>query len=231
MGYFLTFSKIDFNMPGRADRDMFCHDLSAMEWNCGMTHNSAKADPAPLGLMGFGMTTVLLNLHNSGIVPMGGAILAMGLVFGGATQFVAGLLEYGNRNTFGMTAFMSYGAFWLSLVVLLFLPHWGLVAPSSPALMGSYLLMWGLFTAIMTIGTLRASRMHQVVFSSLTVLFLLLGLAEILEQPMLTVIAGYEGLFCGFSAIYLAAVELLAAQPGHVAAPVAVMVPPAEVAA
>ena len=196
-----------------------------------MTHNSAKADPAPLGLMGFGMTTVLLNLHNAGIVPMGGAILAMGLGFGGATQFVAGLLEYANNNTFGMTAFMSYGAFWLSLVVLLFLPHWGLVAPSSPALMGSYLLMWGLFTAVMTIGTLHASRMHQVVFSSLTLLFVLLGFAEILEQPMLTVVAGYEGLFCGFSAIYLAAAELIAAQLGHTAAPVGIAALPAEVPA
>ena len=196
-----------------------------------MTHNSTKADPAPLGLMGFGMTTVLLNLHNAHIVPMGAAILAMGLVFGGATQFVAGLLEYANNNTFGMTAFMSYGAFWLSLVVLLFLPHWGLAPASSPALMGSYLLMWGLFTAIMTIGTLHASRMHQVVFASLTLLFVLLGCAEILEQPMLTVVAGYEGLFCGFSAICLAAMELLAAQSRHAVVPVGVAGVPTEIAA
>ncbi|PYD75160.1 acetate uptake transporter [Novacetimonas pomaceti] len=202
-----------------------------MEWNRGMTHNSAKADPAPLGLMGFGMTTVLLNLHNAHLVPMGGAILAMGLVFGGATQFVAGLLEYANGNTFGLTAFMSYGAFWLSLVVLLFLPQWGLAPASSPALMGGYLLMWGLFTAIMTVGTLRASRMHQVVFTSLTVLFVLLGAAEILEQPVLTLIAGYEGMFCGFSAIYLAAVELLARQVGHAVAPVDAPTMPIEVPA
>ncbi|CAM3160435.1 hypothetical protein CFR75_15960 [Komagataeibacter xylinus] len=196
-----------------------------------MAHNSTKADPAPLGLMGFGMTTVLLNLHNAHIVPMGAAILAMGLVFGGATQFVAGLLEYANNNTFGMTAFMSYGAFWLSLVVLLFLPHWGLAPASSPALMGSYLLMWGLFTAIMTIGTLHASRMHQVVFASLTLLFVLLGCAEILEQPMLTVVAGYEGLFCGFSAICLTAMELLAAQSRHAVVPVGVAGVPTEIAA
>ncbi|WP_395372504.1 acetate uptake transporter [Komagataeibacter diospyri] len=180
-----------------------------------MAHNQTNADPGPLGLMGFGMTTVLLNLHNAQIVPMGGAILAMGLVFGGATQFVAGLLEYFNNNTFGMTAFMSYGAFWVSLVALQILPHWGLAPASSPSLMGSYLLMWGLFTAIMTIGTLHASRMNQVVFASLMLLFVLLGCGELLEQPTLTVVAGYEGLFCGFCAILLAAKELFVAQSTH----------------
>ncbi|GAN97721.1 acetate transporter [Komagataeibacter europaeus NBRC 3261] len=72
-----------------------------------MAPNHANASPAPLGLMGFGMTTVLLNLHNAQIVPMGSAIMAMGLIFGGMTQFIAGVLEYGNRNTFGMTAFMA----------------------------------------------------------------------------------------------------------------------------
>lgn len=185
-----------------------------------MPHDYAKANPAPLGLMGFGMTTVLLNLHNAHIVPMGAAILAMGLVFGGAAQFVAGMLEYGNGNTFGMTAFMAYGAFWISLVVLLFLPQWGLVAASSPTLMGSYLWMWGLFTAIMALGSLAASRAHQVVFFSLLVLFFLLGSAEVFDRPGLGVVAGYEGLFCGFSAIYLAAAEILEFQFGHPVLPI-----------
>lgn len=180
-----------------------------------MAHNQTKADPGPLGLMGFGMTTVLLNLHNAQIIPMGGAILAMGLVFGGTTQFVAGLLEYFNNNTFGMTAFMSYGAFWVSLVTLQILPHWGLAPASSPGLMGSYLLMWGLFTAIMTIGALHASRIHQVVFASLMLLFVLLGCGELLERPTLTVVAGYEGLFCGICAIFLAAKELFSGQSTH----------------
>ncbi|ATU73107.1 Inner membrane protein yaaH [Gluconacetobacter sp. SXCC-1] len=190
-----------------------------MERNTRMGHDTA-ANPAPLGLMGFGMTTVLLNLHNAQLVPMGGAILAMGLVFGGLTQFVAGLLEYASGNTFGMTAFMAYGAFWISLVVLLFLPHWGLAPASSPALLGSYLWMWGLFTAIMAVGTLAASRAHQVVFFSLVLLFALLGSAEMFGQPLLNVIAGYEGLLCGLSAIYLAAAEIFAAQFGHTFLPI-----------
>lgn len=185
-----------------------------------MGHTPAAANPAPLGLMGFGMTTVLLNLHNAQLVPMGAAILAMGLVFGGMAQFVAGLLEYASGNTFGMTAFMAYGAFWISLVVLLLLPHWGLVPDSSPALLGCYLWMWGVFTAIMAVGTLAASRAHQAVFFSLLLLFALLGCAEIFACPILKVIAGYEGLFCGLSAIYLAAAELFAAQFGRAILPI-----------
>lgn len=185
-----------------------------------MAHDHANANPAPLGLMGFGMTTVLLNLHNAQIVPMGSAILAMGLVFGGVTQFIAGALEYGNRNTFGMTAFMAYGAFWISLAVLLFLPHWGLAPESPPALLGGYMWVWALFTAIMAVGSLAASRMHQVVFFSLTLLFVLLGCAEISGRAVLGVIAGYEGLVCGLSAIYLAASEIFEAQFGHAVLPV-----------
>lgn len=185
-----------------------------------MAHNHADANPAPLGLMGFGMSTVLLNLHNAQIVPMGSAILAMGLVFGGATQFIAGVLEYGNRNTFGMTAFMAYGAFWVSLAVLLLLPQWGLMPASSPALVGSYMWLWALFTAIMAVGSLAASRMHQVMFFSLALLFVLLGCAEISGRSVLGIVAGYEGLLCGFSAIYIAASEIFEAQFGHAILPV-----------
>lgn len=171
-----------------------------------------KANPAPLGLMGFGLTTILLNLHNAGFLPMGSAILAMGLLFGGLAQIMAGLLEYAAGNTFGMTAFISYGAFWISLVALIALPHTGIVPASTPAMIGAYLLLWGLFTLIMFFGTLRATRAHQVIFSSLTLLFALLAFAELAQAPSLTVIAGYEGLFCGLSAVYLAAAEILEAQ-------------------
>lgn len=185
-----------------------------------MAHDTSRSNPAPLGLMGFGMTTVLLNLHNTGLVPMGAAIISMGLVFGGVAQFVAGIMEYANGNTFAMTAFTSFGAFWISLVVLLFLPHWGLAPPSSPALLGSYMLLWALFTAIMFFGTFVASRMHQAVFLSLTVLFLLLGAAELLALPALAVVAGYEGIVCGLCAIYLAAAEILEAQFGRFVLPI-----------
>lgn len=192
-----------------------------------MAHpSSSLANPAPLGLMGFGMTTVLLNLHNAGLVPMGSAILGMGLVFGGAAQIIAGILEYQKGNTFGLTAFIAYGAFWISLVALIALPRFGVGDASSPTLMGSYLLVWGLFTFILFFGTLRATKVHQIIFSSLTLLFLLLGFGDILGAPTLTHIAGYEGLFCGLSAMYLAAAELLEAQFNAAVLPVGPYSPP-----
>ena len=84
------------------------------------------ANPAPLGLLGFGMTTVLLNLHNAGLIALGSMILAMGIFYGGLAQVIAGIQEWKKNNTFGATAFTSYGMFWLSLVALLFLPKLGL---------------------------------------------------------------------------------------------------------
>ncbi|WP_373687454.1 acetate uptake transporter [Acetobacter sp. P5B1] len=174
-----------------------------------MNNEKFYANPGPLGLMGFGMTTVLLNLHNAGLVSMGSAILAMGLIFGGAAQIFAGILEFFNGNTFGLTAFTSYGAFWISFVLLIVLPHFGVIAASSPALIGSYLLIWGLFTAILFIATLRASRELQVIFATLVILFGLLAAGEFTGQAIFTTIAGFEGLICGFSAIYLAGKELL----------------------
>ena len=87
-----------------------------------MIVSEITANPAPLGLLGFGMTTVLLNLHNAGLFTLGSMILAMGLCYGGTAQIIAGIMEWKKNNTFGMTAFLSYGLFWISLVMLLLLP-------------------------------------------------------------------------------------------------------------
>ncbi len=167
------------------------------------------ANPAPLGLMGFGMTTVLLNLANAGVFPLDTMILAMGLFYGGIAQVIAGIMEFKNGNTFGLTAFTSYGLFWLSLVALLVFPKmgWG-VAPSAIA-MTAYLFMWGLFTAYLFMGTLKLNRALQVVFLTLTVLFWLLAIADFTGNSMIKMIAGYEGILCGFSAIYLACAQVL----------------------
>src|SRR5512138_762136 len=83
------------------------------------------ANPAPLGLMGFGLTTVLLNLHNAGIIPIGSAILSVGLLAGGLAQLVAGGMEWKKKNTFGTVAFTAYGFFWISLVGLIVMPRIG----------------------------------------------------------------------------------------------------------
>lgn len=168
------------------------------------------ANPAPLGLIGFGMTTVLLNLHNAGFFTLGSMILAMGFAYGGVAQIIAGLMEWKKDNTFGMTAFISYGLFWISLVLILLLPKLGLAEGSGGNMaMAAYLSMWGIFTGVMFFGTLRANRALQFVFGSLTVLFFLLALGDITGMEGITRIAGYEGIVCGFSAVYTGLAQVI----------------------
>ncbi len=181
-----------------------------------------KANPAPLGLMGFGMTTILLNLHNAGLFGIGAMILAMGIFYGGIAQIIAGIMEFKQGNTFGTTAFTSYGLFWLSLVALIVLPQisWlGISAPSDTA-MGSYLLCWGVFTLFMFFGTLKANKALQFVFASLALLFFLLAAKDFTGNALIGTIAGYEGIICGASAFYLAMAEVLNAQLGKTVLPI-----------
>lgn len=162
------------------------------------------ANPAPLGLMGFGMTTVLLNIHNAGFFPVGSMIMAMGLFYGGMAQVMAGYMSYKNGDTFSTTSFTSYGFFWLSLVFVWLLPSMGLAKPTEPAFMGVYLTMWGVFTLFLFFGTFKYCLAKRVVFGSLVVLFALLALHNFLGSEIIGIIAGYEGIFCGASAIYFA---------------------------
>ena len=168
----------------------------------------STANPAPLGLMAFGMTTVLLNLHNVGLFGLGSMILAMGIFYGGIAQIIAGIMEWKKNNTFGTVAFTSFGIFWLTLVALLVMPEmgWG-VAPETSAMV-AYLSMWGLFTAIMFVGTLKLNRALQFVFGTLVILFFLLAIADATGSILIKHIAGYEGLICGFSAIYLSLAQI-----------------------
>ncbi|MEI7661790.1 MAG: acetate uptake transporter [Bacteroidota bacterium] len=170
-----------------------------------------SANPAPLGLMGFGMTTVLLNIHNAGFFPVSGMILAMGIFYGGIAQVIAGILEFKKGNTFGLTAFTSYGMFWLTLVALWIFPDTaaGKGVKTPEAFMGWNLFMWGVFTFFMWLGTFGKSRVLQFVFLSLWILFFLLAIRDWAESPLTGIIAGYEGIVCGLSAIYLAMAEML----------------------
>jgi succinate-acetate transporter protein len=176
------------------------------------------ANPAPLGLLGFGMTTVLLNLHNAGLFPLDTMILAMGIAYGGLAQVIVGIMEFRKGNTFGTVAFTSYGLFWWSLVLLLVLPNnsifTGLSAPTETA-MAAYFFMWGLFTFTMFFGTLNTNRALQFVFMSLAILFLMLTIRELTGNPTLfgnftfNNLTGIEGVICGASAVYLAFAEVL----------------------
>ena len=168
---------------------------------------SELANPAPLGLMGFGMTTILLNMHNAGLFPMNSMIVAMGIFYGGIAQIIAGIMEFRKGNTFGTVAFTSYGLFWLSLVYLVLVPTETAAFAPDNAAMAAYLFMWGLFTLTMFFGTLKTNRALQFVFMTLAILFFLLAAAR--EVPALLPIAGVEGVICGFSAFYLSLAEVL----------------------
>ncbi|MDR0807022.1 MAG: acetate uptake transporter [Enterobacteriaceae bacterium] len=173
------------------------------------------ANAGPLGLMGFGMTTILLNIHNAGFFPLTTTIISMGIFYGGIAQIIAGILEFKRGNTFGVTAFISYGFFWISLVGIWLIPAIGHVEATNSTLVGIYLALWGIFTLFMFIGTLRANRGIQVVFGTLTVLFFLLAVGNIAGNKDILTFAGYVGIICGASAIYLAMAEVLHEQYGR----------------
>jgi succinate-acetate transporter protein len=191
------------------------------------------ANPAPLGLLGFGMTTVLLNfVHNARLGSVDGVILGMGLAYGGLAQVIAGIMQYKKGNTFGTVAFTSYGLFWWSYAFLNMLPRstlfYGYSLPSNEALM-AYFFMWGLFTLVMFFGTLKTNRALQFVFMSLAILLFLLtarfGLlaytsTTTTDLELFTRIIGIEGIICGFSAVYLALAEVLNEAHGKTVLPI-----------
>ena len=174
-----------------------------------MADKHILANPAPLGLMGFGMTTILLNIHNAGFFTLGSMILSMGIFYGGIAQVIAGILEYKKGNTFGVTAFTSYGLFWLSFVGLKIIPEYTEFTGPDKMAISAYLFFWGFFTFMMFISTLKKNKALQFIFISLTVLFWLLALGDITGNLTIITIAGYEGIICGLSAIYLAMAEVI----------------------
>jgi len=177
-------------------------------------------NPAPLGLLGFGMTTVLLNFHNAGFFELNAMILAMGICYGGIAQVIAGIMEWRKGNTFATTAFISYGLFWLSLVAMIVITKLGWGVATNDKAMAAYLFMWGLFTLVMFIGTLRLHIAGQIVFGSLTILFFLLAYGDFANaSPGFKHFTGYEGIFCGFSAIYTGLAQVLNELYGKVILP------------
>ncbi|HEV2966304.1 MAG TPA: acetate uptake transporter [Chthoniobacterales bacterium] len=172
--------------------------------------NDTTGNPAPLGLLGFGMTTVLLNFHNAGFYELNTMILAMGICYGGIAQVIAGIMEWRKGNTFATTAFISFGLFWLSLVALIVMAKLGWAAASNEKAMTAYLFMWGLFTLVMFVATLRISRALQFVFASLALLFFLLAYGDFANAgPGFKHFTGWEGIVCGFSAIYTGLAQVL----------------------
>ena len=149
------------------------------------------ANPGPLGLFGFAMTTILLNIHNAGFFPVNSMIMGMGIFFGGGAQFIAGVMEWKKGNDFGSIAFMSYGAFWLTLVFIWLAPMFGVEKPDGNA-MGCYLGMWGLFTLVNFLQTLKGNTTGNFT-----------GSEQIIH------VAGWTGIICGFIAFYEASAIMI----------------------
>jgi succinate-acetate transporter protein len=170
--------------------------------------HDSTANPAPLGLMGFGLTTLLLNIHNAGFTELDSMILAMGIFYGGLAQVIAGLVDFRKGNEFGATAFTSYGLFWLSLVALVTMENTDVIEGPSSRAMGWYLFSWGLFTAIMFVGSLRTTRALQLVFIALATLFFLLAIGDWTGNETITKVAGWEGIFTALVAIYTATAQI-----------------------
>lgn len=167
------------------------------------------SNPAPLGLLAFGMTTVLLNFHNAGFYGLGTMILAMGIFYGGLAQVIAGIMEWKKGNTFGTTAFTSYGFFWLTLVGLIVMPQMGIgTAPTNSAMI-FYFIMWGIFTSGLFVATLKGNFSLKFIFATLAILFFLLAIRDITGSAVIGKIAGFEGIICGASAIYTGLAQVI----------------------
>ena len=164
-------------------------------------------DPAPLGLAGFGITTLLLSLINAGILPatVTLGVMALALTFGGLAQLLAGMWAFRRGNTFAATAFTSYGAFWFSfyLLVVVFIPQMKGATPTDiSTFVATYLLAWGIFTAYMTIASLGGARAVQLVFVLLTLTFVALAIGEYATSTTIHNVGGYLGLATAAAAIY-----------------------------
>jgi succinate-acetate transporter protein len=178
-----------------------------------------SANPAPLGLLCFALTTVMLSAHNAGIIALDAAIVAMAVFYGGAAQIIAGIFEWRKNNTFASTAFISYGAFWLTIAGIIVFPKLGLADKPSGTTMAVFLGLWGLISFILFIGTLRLNKALQVVFFLLTVAFALLALGDLTGISLLTKLGGWEGMLLGFAAMYTGLAQVLNEVYGRVVWP------------
>ncbi len=171
-----------------------------------MSDNAAPvANPAALGLIGFGMTTVILSLINAGALSSGGlnVVIPLAIAFGGSIQILAGMLEYKNGNTFGMVAFLSYGAFWWWFALLFILSNTGATnLKDAGSTIAVTLLAWGVFTLYMWVSTFRINRALQYVFLTLWITFFLLGFGDLFGISLLSHLGGWIGLLCGLLACY-----------------------------
>ena len=164
--------------------------------------STPMGNPAVVGLAGFGLTTLILQFHNLGWCGMG-PIVTLGLVFGGMAQMMAGFQEFKCGNNFGYSAFVSYGAFWIALCLMLLLNHFG-IYKSSGTDIGWFLVVWTLYTAIMWVAAMRIHAAMASTFTLLLIGFILLDLAHF-GYPHLKTMAAYVLIACALNAWYMMA--------------------------
>jgi len=184
----------------------------------------AVADPAPLGLCGFALTTFVLSSINAGWFSDKGTTIVVGLAlfYGGLAQLCAGMWEFRRNNTFGATAFTSYGAFWLSFAAI-FIPGTGILAGITPVLhqaLGVYLLGWTIFTGLMFLGTLRLNIALMAVLGLLFLTFLFLTIGELGASTGAHMIGGYLGILTAIAAWYTALAGVLVSTKSPLQLPV-----------
>ncbi len=170
------------------------------------------ANPAPLGLSGFALTTFVLSLVNAGILAEKNTAIVIGLAvfYGGIAQLLAGMWEFRTGNTFGATAFTSYGAFWLSFAAIL-IPGFGVVLDTASAnsAVGVYLLGWTIITGILMLGSFRVNGATAVVFVLLFITFLMLTIGKLANSDGWTHLGGWVGILTAIAAWYTALAGIL----------------------
>lgn len=174
-------------------------------------------NPAVVGLAGFGLTTLLLQFHNIGLIGIG-PVLAMGLIFGGLAQFIAGFMEQKVGNNFGFSAFVAYGAFWMGLAIIWLLNHFN-VYPVSASDLGYYLLAWAMFTSILLFASFYVHKAMAITFILLEIGFILLVIGHF-GYPKMNVVAAYILILCALSAWYMMAAIVINDVAGKTVLPV-----------
>ncbi len=169
--------------------------------NIFLTDNTAN--PAPLGLCAFGMTTILLSLHNAGFTGLSSPIVAMALLYGGVAQAIVGIMEWKKKNSFGMLTFGSFGFFWITFAAILMLPALGLAKAPTPAELAAFLAVWGIFALGLFICTLRMHRLLQVTLAFVVLLVALLVAAQLTGSTLILTLGGITGLIAGGLALYM----------------------------
>jgi len=161
------------------------------------------ANPAPLGLCAFGMTTILLSIHNAGITGLTSPIIAMALFYGGLAQLIVGLMEWKKNNTFGMVTFGSFGLFWISFAAILVMPALGLATAPTALDLAAFLAVWGLLIVGLFICSLKMHRLLQVTLAAVVLLVVLLVAANLTGIHLVHTLAGVTGLVAGALALYM----------------------------